>query len=73
MKEAAVEEQIQWVLLYIQEKSAYIWKENILEDLEIEALEYVTVGEFLADLKKEIKVTELKKVKQETRTIKEFF
>jgi len=24
MKEAAVEEQIQWVLLYIQEKSAYI-------------------------------------------------
>ena len=53
IKEAVVEEQIQWVLLYVQKKSADIWKENILEDLETKALEYVTVGEFLADLKKE--------------------
>ena len=47
-----------------------IWKENILEDLEEGLLEYKTVGEFLADIKKEFgrgdeelaKVAELKKV-----------
>jgi len=44
-----------------------------LEDLETDALEYTTVGEFLVDLRKEIKVTELKKVEQRTRTIKKFF
>ena len=31
------------------------------------------MGEFLVDLRKEIKVTELKKVEQRTRTIKKFF
>ena len=43
-------------------------------------MEYITVGEFLADLKREfrrrdneiMKVAELKKVDQETRTIEEF-
>jgi len=44
-----------------------------LKDLETEALEYTTVGEFVADLKKEIKVTELKKVEQGTRMMEEFF
>jgi len=29
-----VEEQIQWVLSYMQGELADIWKENILEDLE---------------------------------------
>ena len=33
---------------------ADIWKENILEDLEVEILEYVTVREFLADLRKSL-------------------
>ena len=53
---------------------------KILEDLEIGELEYVIVGEFLTDLKKEfdrennkiIKVAELKKVEQENRTMKKF-
>ena len=34
LRETAVEEQIQWVLSYVQEESADIWKENVLEDLE---------------------------------------
>ena len=53
---------------------------KILEDLEIGELEYVIVGEFLTDLKKEfdrennkiIKVAELKKVEQENKTMKKF-
>ena len=36
----AVEEQIQQVLLYMQEGSADVWKENILKDLEAGLLEY---------------------------------
>ena len=53
MRGVAVEEQIQWVLSYIQGGSADIWKENVLEDLEGELLEYETVGEFLTDIKRE--------------------
>ena len=34
MREAVVEEQIQWVLLYVQGGSVDIWKEKILEYLE---------------------------------------
>ena len=49
-----------------------VWKENILEDLERGLLEYKTVGEFLADIKKEfgegdeemVKVAELKRIEQ---------
>ena len=74
MREATVEEQIQWVLSYVQRGLADIWKKNIMKNLENEELEYITVGEFLMDLKKEfgrgdnkiIKVVELKKVKQES-------
>ena len=70
MREVAVEEQIQGVISYVQGGLVDIWKENILEDLEAETLEYVIVEKFLIDLKKEfggrddktMKVTELKKV-----------
>ena len=41
------------MLSYVQGGLADIWKENVLEDLKIEILEYITVGEFLVDLKKE--------------------
>ena len=72
-----VEEQIQWVLSYIQEESADIWKENILEGLKKENLEYKTLEEFLADLKKKfgeennetIKAAELKRIEQGNRTM----
>lgn len=59
------------MLLYMQGGSADIWKENVIEDLE---------REFLADLKKEfkegdnkiMKVVELKKVEQRSKTMEEF-
>ena len=55
-------------------------KENVLEDLETEILEYKTIGEFLADLKKEfgkekeemIKAAELRRLKQEEKIMEEF-
>ena len=57
-----------------------IQKENVLEDLEAEELDYAIVGEFLTDLKKKfgggdnktIKVVKFKKIKQKGKTIEEF-
>ena len=57
-----------------------MWKENILENLEVEILEYEIVGEFLTDLKKKfggedekaMKVAKLKQLEQGERTIKKF-
>ena len=59
---------------------ANIQKENTIEDLERKLLDYKTVGEFLTDIRKEfgggdkklVKVAELKKVEQGSKTIKEF-
>jgi len=80
MKEATVEEQVQWVLLYVQGGSADIWKENVMEELEAGEMEYKTVEEFLTVLKKEfgggeeesVKVVELRKLEQGGRTMEEF-
>ena len=80
MRGAMVEEQIQWILLYVQEGSADVWKENMLEDLEAGEVEYKSVGEFLAELKREfgrgdeeaVKVAELRKLEQGGRTMEEF-
>ena len=57
-----------------------IWKKNILEDLEIEKVEYESVEEFLAEIKKKfgggdkesLKIAELKRIEQEGRTMEEF-
>ena len=80
MREVAVEEQIQWVLSYVQGGSADIWKENMLEDLEAGKIEYESAGEFLIGLKKEfggedkeaVKVVELRRLEQRGRTMEEF-
>ena len=80
MRDMEVEEQVQWVLSYVQRGSVDIWKENIMEDLESGNLSYATVEEFLSDLKQEfsggdgemMKVAELKKIEQGSRTMKEF-
>ena len=77
---ATVEEQVQWVLSHVQGGSANIWKENVLEDLKEEAIEYESVGEFLMELKKEfggrdkeaVKVAELKKLEQGGEIMEEF-
>ena len=66
MKKAAVEEQIQQVLLYVQRGSADVWKKNILEDLEIGILEYKTVREFLIDIRKEFGGEDKKLMKQQS-------
>ena len=57
-----------------------MWKENILEDLEVGEIEYELAGEFLTELKKEfgaeeeesVKAAELRKLEQGERTMEEF-
>ena len=80
MRGVPLEEQIQWVLSYIQGGAADIWKENVLEELEAGEVEFETVGEFLAEIKKEfgggeeesVKAAELRKLEQKGRTMEEF-
>jgi len=57
-----------------------VWKENIMEELKVEEVEYETVEEFLLSLKKEfrggeeelVKVAELRKLEQGGRIMEEF-
>jgi len=80
MRGMLVEEQIQWVLSYVQEGAADVWKENMLKELEAGKLEFETVGEFLAEIKKKfgrgeeklVKTVELRKLEQEGRSMEEF-
>ena len=80
MREELVEGQVQWILSYVQGGAADVWKENVMEKLEAEEIEYKTVEEFLISLKKEfgggdeesVKVVELKKLEQEGKTMEEF-
>ena len=56
----------------MQEKLAYVQKENTLKNLEEELLEYEMMGEFLVDIRKKfgkrdeelVKVAELKRLEQ---------
>ena len=80
MREESVEEQVQWILSYMQGGSVDIWKENIMEELELEEIEYESADEFLIGLKKKfgrgeeesVKAAELRKLKQGGRTMEEF-
>ena len=80
MREVPLEEQVPWMLLYVQGGAADIWKENVLEELEARELEFETIGEFLVEIKKEfgrgeeesVKVAELRKLEQGGRTMEEF-
>jgi len=80
MREATVEEQVFWVLSHVQGGSADVWKENVLEKLESEKMEYETAEEFLTTLKKEfgggeeelVKAAELRKMEQGGKTMEEF-
>ena len=75
-----VEEQIQWVLTYVQGGSADVWKENIMEELEAGEVEYESVEEFFTILRKEfgggeeelVKAAELRKLEQGGKTMEEF-
>ena len=53
LREVIVEEQVQWILSYIQGGSTDVWKENVMEELESEEVEYELAEEFLISLKKE--------------------
>ena len=53
MKGTTVEEKIQWVPLYMQKESEDVQKKNILENLELDKVEFELSGEFLLELKKE--------------------
>ena len=80
LRRATVEEQVQWVLSYVQGGSTDIWKENVMEELELGKVEYELVEEFLTNLKKEfgggeeelVKVAELRKLEEGEKTIEEF-
>ena len=80
MKEMLLEEQVQWMLFYVQGGSADIWKENVLKELEAGELEFVTVGKFLVKIKKEfrggeeelVKAAELRKLEQGGKMMEEF-
>ena len=80
LRGTSVEEQVQWVLSYVQGGSADIWKENIMEELEAGEVKYESVEEFLTSLRKEfgggeeesVKAAELRKIEQGGRTMEEF-
>jgi len=69
IRKTMVEEQIQWILSYVERGLVNVWKKNLLEDLESEEVEFRSAGEFLLELKKEfgggdeelVKIVELKK------------
>ena len=75
-----VEEQIQWILTYVQGGLADVWKENMMDELESGEIEYETVKDFLTSLRKEfgggeeesVKAAELRKLEQGGKTMEEF-
>ena len=76
----SVEEQVQWVLSYVQGGLADVWKENVMEELESGEVEYESAEEFLTSLKKEfgggeeelMKAAELRKLEQGGKMMEEF-
>jgi len=80
MREATVEEQVFWILSHVQGGSADTWKENVMEELESEEVEYETAEEFLTSLRKEfgggeeeaVKAAELRRMEQGGKTMEEY-
>ena len=80
LRRNTVEEQIHWVLSYVQGGSADVWKKNVMEELEVEEVEYKSVEDLLICLKKEfgggeeksVKAAELRKLEQGGKTMEEF-
>ena len=80
MREESVKEQVQWILSYVQGGSVDVWKENVMEELELGEMKYETAEEFLTILKREfrrgeeelMKAAELRKLEQGGKTMEEF-
>ena len=70
LRGATVEEQVNWILLYVQRGLTDVWKENVMEELESGEIEYESAEEFLTSLRKEfgggeeesVKAAELRKL-----------
>jgi len=54
MKGTIMNKQVQCMLMYVQERLADVWKENVLEDLKAGALEFKMVEKSLEEIKKEL-------------------
>jgi len=80
MRRTSVEEQVQWVLSYVQGGSADVWKKNVMEELESGEMEYETAEEFFTNLRKEfgggeeesVKAAELRRMEQGGKTMEEY-
>ena len=80
LREMMVEEQVQWVLSYVQGGSADVWKENVMEELESGEMEYETAEEFFTSLRKEfgggeeelVKAAELRRMEQGGKTMEKY-
>ena len=80
MRGTSVEEQVQWVLSYVQGGSADVWKENVMEELESGEMEFETAKEFFTNLRKEfgggeeelVKAAELRRMEQGRKTMEEY-
>ena len=80
MRGTSVEEQVQWVLSYVQGGSADVWKENVMKELEAGEVEYELVEEFLTSLRKEfgggeeeaVKAAKLRRMEQGGKTMEEY-
>ena len=80
IREGTVEEQVIWVLSYVQRGSADIWKENVMKELEAGEIEYESIEEFFTSMKKEFgggeeevtKAAELRQLEQGGRSMEEF-
>jgi len=68
-----VEEQVQWILTYMQEILADIWKENnILKDIKVRKLKFTLAGDFLVELKRKFgegydKSEKIRQIEQDLR------
>ena len=75
-----IEEQVQWILMYIQGGSADVYKKNLLKEMEAREVQFALVRDFLAESKREFgedndeltQVAELKRLEQKGKTIKKF-
>jgi len=80
MRGTSVEEQVQWVLSYVQGGSADVWKENVMEELELGEIEYEIAEEFFTGLRKEfggeeeesVKAAELRRMEQGGKTMEKY-
>ena len=53
IRDVKIEEQVQWILMYIQGGSADVYKKNLLKEMEAREVQFALVRDFLAESKRE--------------------